>query len=63
MENEVKMSSKEYDFWETAIKTANDLPDKDDAREALRKIQMRLAEKFGYSDDVKALIKKFRYYV
>ena len=57
------MTSKEYNFWLSAIKTANELDDKDEAKKALKNIQMRLAEKFGYTDDVEALIKKFGYSV
>lgn len=59
--SEEKMSSKEYNFWSSAIKAANDMNNKEKAKDALKSIHMQLAAKYGYSDDVKALLKKFSY--
>ena len=58
-----KMSAKEYNFWASAIKTANDLIDKDASKKALQSVHLQLAAKYGYSDDVRELLKKFRYNV
>lgn len=59
--SEEKMSAKEYNFWVSAIEAANGLDDKEKAKDTLKSIHMQLAAKFGYIDDVKALLKKFRY--
>ena len=56
-----KMSTKEYYFWVSAIRSANELADKDSAKAALRAIHMQLAAKYGYQEDVRDLLKKFRY--
>lgn len=58
------MDAKSYNEYLSRIKFANDLNDKDDAKEVLREIQKEMIVKFGFSDsDVEYLIKKFRYYV
>ena len=55
-----KMTAKEYELYKSAILTANDSKDK----EALRKIQMQLIANFGLdNDDVRHLLKLFRYNV
>ncbi len=51
--------AKEYNLYLAAIKAANDSGDK----EALRQIQKQLIAKYGINDDVKWLIKQFRYSV
>lgn len=56
----MKMSTNEYYQYRSAIEAANDSEDK----EALRQIQKQLIAKYGIdNDDVRALIKKFRYTV
>lgn len=56
------MDSKSYNIYLSTIKTANDMPDKDRAKEILRNIQAEMISKYGLSDnDVEYLIKKFRY--
>ncbi len=56
----MKMSTNEYYQYKSAIEAANDSEDK----EALRQIQKQLIAKYGIdNDDVRALIKKFRYTV
>ncbi len=56
----VKMETKEYYTYKSAIEAANDSKDK----EALRQIQKQLVAKYGLdNDDVKALLKLFRYSV
>ena len=58
------MDAKSYNEYLSRIKFANDLKDKDDAKEILREIQKDMIIKFGFNDDdVKYLIKKFRYYI
>jgi len=55
-----KMSTKEYYLYKSAIEAANDTKDK----ESLRQIQKQLIAKFSLdNDDVKALLKKFKYSV
>lgn len=55
-----KISTSEYYQYKSAIEAANDTQDKD----GLRQIQKQLIVKYGLDDeDVKALIKKFRYTV
>jgi len=56
-----KMTSKEYDFWKAAIQTANDIRDPDECKKALRGIHLQLATQFGYSEEVRYLLKRFRY--
>lgn len=58
------MDSSSYNKYLSVIKTANDMTDKDRAKEILRKVQAEMVSKYGLSDsDVEYLIKKFRYYV
>lgn len=58
------MEASSYNKYLSAIKTANDLSDKDRAKEILRGIQADMISKYGLTDsDVEYLIKKFRYYV
>lgn len=58
------MDSSSYNKYLSAIKTANDMSDKDRAKEILRNIQAEMISEYGLSDsDVEYLIKKFRYYV
>ena len=58
------MDSKSYNIYLSTIKTANDMEDKDRAKEILRNVQADMVSKYGLSDDdVEYLIKKFRYYV
>ena len=55
-----RMTSKEYDLYKSAILAANDSKDK----EALRQIQKQLIAKYGLdNDDVRYLLKLFRYSV
>ena len=54
------MTSWEYDKYKSAILAANDSKDKD----ALRQIQKQLIANYGLdNDDVKRLLKMFRYTV
>ena len=56
----VKMSTDDYHRYKSAIQAANDSED----REALRQIQKQLISKYGLdNDDVKQLLKYFRYMV
>ena len=58
------MDSSSYNKYLSVIKTANDMGDKDRAKEILRNVQAEMVSKYGLSDsDVEYLIKKFRYYV
>ena len=58
------MDAKNYNIYLSAIKTANDMSDKDRAKEMLRNIQAEMISSYGLSDsDVEYLIKQFRYYV
>lgn len=58
------MDAKNYNTYLSAIKTANDMSDKDRAKEILRNIQAEMISRYGLSDsDVEYLIKQFRYYV
>lgn len=58
------MDSKSYNIYLSTIKTANDMSDKDRAKEILRNVQAEMVSKYGLSDpDVEYLIKKFRYYI
>ena len=55
-----KMSSRDYNNYKSAIEAANDTQD----REALRQIQKQLIAKYGLdNDDVRQLLKYFRYTV
>ena len=54
------MNSSDYNKYLSAIKTANDLGDRD----ALREIQMHLIARYGLDDrDVDYLVRQFRYNV
>ena len=53
------MPAKDYNYYLTAIKAANDSADK----EALRQIQKQLITRYGLSDDVRSLLGKFKYSV
>lgn len=58
------MDSKNYNKYLSAIKTANDMSDKNRSKEILKNIQAEMISRFGLSDaDVQHLIKKFRYNV
>ena len=58
------MDSSSYNKYLSVIKTANDMSDKDRAKDILRNVQAEMVSKYGLSDsDVEYLIKKFRYYV
>lgn len=58
------MDAKNYNIYLSTIKTANDMSDKDRAKEILRNVQAEMVSKYGLSDsDVEYLIKKFRYYI
>lgn len=55
-----KMETSDYYKYKSAIEAANDTQDK----EALRQIQKQLIARYGLdNDDVKALLKKFKYTV
>ena len=55
-----RMTTEEYYKYKSAIEAANDTCDK----EALRQLQKQLIAVFGLGDeDVKALLKKFKYTV
>lgn len=55
-----KICLKDWELYKSAIAAANDSEDK----EALRQIQKQLIAKYGLdNDDVKALLKKFKYTV
>ncbi len=57
---EEKMTTKDYDRYKSAIKTANELKDK----ESLKKIQMQLIARYGLDNsDVQYLLKLFAYSV
>jgi TPP-dependent pyruvate/acetoin dehydrogenase alpha subunit len=54
------LSTRDYERYRSAIEAANDSKDK----EALRQIQKQLIAKFGLdNEDVKQLLKKFRFTV
>ena len=56
------MDSSTYNKYLSVIKTANDMSDKDRAKDILRKIQAEMISEYGMSDnDVTYLIKQFRY--
>lgn len=58
------MDSSNYNKYLSVIKTANDMSDKDRAKEILRNVQAEMVSRYGLSDsDVEYLIKQFRYYV
>ena len=58
------MDSSTYNKYLSAIKTANDLSDRDRAKDMLRKIQAEMVSEYGANEsDVVYLIKQFRYYV
>ena len=58
------MDAANYNRYLAAIKFANDLDDKDRAKELLRKIQEEMILNYGLSDsDVEYLIRQFRYYI
>lgn len=55
-----KLSTKDYYIYKSAIEAANDTQDKD----SLRQIQKQLVAKYGLdNDDVKQLLKYFKYSV
>ena len=55
-----KMTTKDYYTYKSVIETANQTDNKD----ALKKIQMELVSEYGLeNDDVKALLKLFKYSV
>ena len=55
-----KLSLRDYNTYKSAIQTANDSKDK----EALKQIQKQLIAKYGLdNDDVRQLLKYFRYTV
>ena len=56
----MKITLNEYEKYKSAIEAANDTNDK----ESLRQIQKQLIARFGLdNDDVKALLKKFKFSV
>ena len=56
------MDSSSYNKYLSVIKTANDMSDKDRAKDILRNIQAEMISEYGLSDsDVEYLIKQFRY--
>jgi len=58
------MDANSYNQYLSVIKTANDMNDKDRAKEILRQVQADMVAQYGLSDsDVQYLIKQFRYYV
>lgn len=58
------MEAKNYNRYLSVIKTANDMSDKDRAKEILRNVQAEMISQYGLNDyDVEYLIKKFRYNV
>lgn len=55
-----KMTTKEYYLFKSVIEAANDTADK----ESLRQIQKQLVAKYGVdNDDVKSLLKMFKFSV
>ena len=55
-----KMTLSEYEKYKSAIEVSNETQDK----EALRQIQKQLISEYGlHNDDVQILLKKFRYTV
>jgi len=54
-----KLTTSDYKKYQSAIEAANSSEDK----EALRQIQKQLIAKYGLCEDVRNLIKKFRYAV
>ena len=58
------MDASSYNKYLSVIKTANDMSDKDRAKEILRNVQAEMVSKYGLGDsDVEYLIKQFRYYI
>ncbi|MBR2020971.1 MAG: hypothetical protein IJ939_00910 [Clostridia bacterium] len=58
------MDASTYNSYLSVIKTANDMSDKDRAKDILRKVQAEMVAKYGIDDsDVQYLIKYFRYYI
>ena len=58
------MDASTYNKYLSVIKTANDMSDKERAKDILRKIQAEMISEYGINDDdVTYLIKKFRYYL
>ena len=58
------MDASSYNKYLSVIKTANDMSDKDRAKEILRNVQAEMVSKYGLGDsDVERLIKRFRYYI
>lgn len=58
------MNATSYNRYLSVIKTANDMSDKDRAKDILRNVQAEMISQYGLSDsDVEYLIKQFRYYV
>ena len=56
------MDATNYNRYLSVIKTANDMSDKDRAKEILRNVQADIVSQYGLSDsDVEYLIKQFRY--
>lgn len=56
------MDASTYNKYLSVIKTANDMSDKDRAKDILRKIQAEMISEYGMNDDdVTYLIKQFRY--
>lgn len=55
----LKIPTKDYNIYLSAIKAANDSEDK----EALRQIQKQLVAQYGICEDVKRLLSYFRYTV
>jgi len=56
------MDAKSYNQYLSVIKTANDMSDKDRAKDILRNVQAELVSRYGLADDdVERLIKYFRY--
>ena len=61
---EAQMDASTYNKYLSVIKTANDMGDKDRAKEILRQVQADMVSGYGINDsDVTYLIKQFRYYV
>lgn len=56
------MDATTYNKYLSVIKTANDMNDKDRAKDILRNVQAEMISEYGLNDsDVEYLIKKFRY--
>ena len=58
------MDAKSYNNYLSIIKTANDMTDKERAKDILRNVQADMASEYGLHDpDVEYLLKQFRYYI